>query len=1080
MSIRTKGQTTPGGFACVEKMAIADRALGADGAARLQTRLDSYERLAAIFHDVLSEQHLEPLLERVADTLAELIPYDTLTVYETHPSERILLPVLARDQWAEEIMNDHVVIGEGITGWAVEHQEPLLVNEAHLDPRMVVVPGTPSDEQEALIVVPLVARGHVRGALNIYRIESGRFTDEEFEVAKRFGDAVALALDNAHSRAQLEELARTDSLTGLYNHRFFYERLKAELTRASRTRDTVAVLMLDIDDFKRLNDVYGHGVGDQVLVTIAQVLREMVRASDVVCRLGGEEFTIIMPSCDAGDALGFAARLQERLDETCFEPAGRVTMSVGISQGPDHAMNPRELVACAEAAMMTAKARGKDRVVLFDEGDVERPAGETPSTRDVRSIAHLKMLQSLASKLNRLTDVREICTTIINELRTLIDYHNARMYLLENDLLVPVALRGELSAYQGIEYNAENLSVRMGHGITGHAAATNRSLLVHNALECDFAEDIPGTDEIAESMIAVPLSYGLRVIGVIVISKLGVGQFDDDDVRLLEVLAGNASVAVENARLYEAQRREAENAKALLEFSGSIARPSSRASIPAETARVAARLLNGARSSVWLQDDRTGDYVCEGHVGLGMDPRRYRVPADAGRAALDGRDGPYLMEPDEIARVVGTTPVSASRRWAVAPLHGLNGWIAVEQSDGPAFGRDELTVLAGVSYQASLALQRSSAYRRQKEAAEVANALLEFSRVLAASGAERQEVVTKIVEQTAVITGCDETSLWLEEPETSDVVVEAYYGYSGDGARKLVAMRIPAELARDFAQISEPFVVHPDETQSIRDHAAGMGMQFDEDRVAAVAPMVLDGGRMGWIVAMTPVSNGNGFSARQLRLLSGIAHQSKLAISNATRFDNLESTFLSTVEALANALEAKDEYTSSHTRWITDMSLEVGRRLGVPEERFKALELGALFHDIGKIGIPHEILLKDGPLTDEEWAIMRTHPELGERILAPIDRLADVRTIVRNCHERFDGKGYPDGVRGEEIPIEARIIFVCDAFHAMTTDRPYRQAMGVDEALRRLTEAAGTQFDPRVVSAFFDLVSSRPAVAAPA
>ena len=121
------------------------------------------------------------------------------------------------------------------------------------------------DEQEALISVPLVARGTVKGALNVYRIGPGAtFTEEEFELAKRFGDA-ALALDNAQVRAVLELQAQTDSLTGLYNHRYFHERLRAELNRASRTHDPIAVLMLDIDDFKRVNDVHGHGIGDQVL-----------------------------------------------------------------------------------------------------------------------------------------------------------------------------------------------------------------------------------------------------------------------------------------------------------------------------------------------------------------------------------------------------------------------------------------------------------------------------------------------------------------------------------------------------------------------------------------------------------------------------------------------------------------------------------------------------------------------------------------------------------------------------------------------------------------------------------------------
>ena len=191
-------------------------------------------------------------------------------------------------------------------------------------------------------------------------------------------------------------------------------------------------------------------------------------------------------------------------------------------------------------------------------------------------------------------------------------------------------------------------------------------------------------------------------------------------------------------------------------------------------------------------------------------------------------------------------------------------------------------------------------------------------------------------------------------------------------------------------------------------------------------------------------------------LLGGLAHQAKLAITNASRFESLEQTFLSTVEALANALEANDEYTSSHARWITDLAMRVGGELGLDARASEARRARRLFHDIGKIGIPSSILLKPGPLTDEERSSSRRHPELGERILAPIDQLEDAAAdrpgLPRALGRR---RATPTGQGGEAIPIEARIIFACDAFHAMTTDRPYREALPVEEALRRLRRRPG-------------------------
>ncbi len=162
---------------------------------------------------------------------------------------------------------------------------------------MRTVPGTPL-EPEALICIPLIARGSIKGALNIYREgEAVAFSDTEFEIAKRFGDAAALALDNAESRARLEHQARTDSLTGLFNHSVFYERLLESLQESSRTHMPLAVLMLDIDDFKHVNDVHGHAVGDELLRFLAEALRAIVRPEDVICRLGGEEFAVVMDGC---------------------------------------------------------------------------------------------------------------------------------------------------------------------------------------------------------------------------------------------------------------------------------------------------------------------------------------------------------------------------------------------------------------------------------------------------------------------------------------------------------------------------------------------------------------------------------------------------------------------------------------------------------------------------------------------------------------------------------------------------------------------------------------------------------------
>ena len=186
-------------------------------------------------------------------------------------------------------------------------------------------------------------------------------------------------------------------------------------------------------------------------------------------------------------------------------------------------------------------------------------AREIPAARrEPRSIAQLDMLHSLATRLNRLNDVQQIGAAIVAELQTIIDYHNARVYLLADDreTLAPIAFLGELTAEYG-EETIEGLMTKVGEGITGRVAQTGESFYTPNALEVDFAVTIPGTIDVDESMLVVPLKYGDRVTGVIVLSKLGVDQFDRENLRLLEVLAGHAAVAFENARLLQLERETA-------------------------------------------------------------------------------------------------------------------------------------------------------------------------------------------------------------------------------------------------------------------------------------------------------------------------------------------------------------------------------------------------------------------------------------------------------------------------------------------------------------------------------------------
>src|SRR5205823_3422263 len=189
------------------------------------------------------------------------------------------------------------------------------------------------------------------------------------------------------------------------------------------------------------------------------------------------------------------------------------------------------------------------------------------------------------------------------------------------------------------------------------------------------------------------------------------------------------------------------------------------------------------------------------------------------------------------------------------------------------------------------------------------------------------------------------------------------------------------------------------------------------------------------------------------------------AIESAGLVDEVRKKHLATIAALSRSMEAKDYYTGGHTERVSAVAVALAERLGFGGAELDAIEIGALLHDIGKIGIPERILHKPGPLDDEEWKVMKEHPVISEYILSDVDLPETVLQIARSSHERMDGKGYPDALEGASIPLPARIVLVADAWDALTSDRPYRRGRSVAEALQEMRAHAGTQFCPVVIEA---------------
>jgi len=233
------------------------------------------------------------------------------------------------------------------------------------------------------------------------------------------------------------------------------------------------------------------------------------------------------------------------------------------------------------------------------------------------------------------------------------------------------------------------------------------------------------------------------------------------------------------------------------------------------------------------------------------------------------------------------------------------------------------------------------------------------------------------------------------------------------------------------------------------------------------APMIVKGQSIGVLSLMTKRQRRFGFN--DSHFFSMLTGQLAIAISNAQVYENLQRLYNETINSLVQAIETRDEYTKGHSKQVSTIATMIARKLGLDESEIILITYAGLLHDIGKIGVDSKIIHKKGPLDDEEWLIMKRHPVESAKIIKQIGQLKSIAGWVLHHHERWDGKGYNEGLKGETIPLGARILAVSDTFSALTSDRPYRKARSFEFAIAEINSIAGAQLDPKIVEIFISI-----------
>jgi HD-GYP domain-containing protein (c-di-GMP phosphodiesterase class II) len=652
--------------------------------------------------------------------------------------------------------------------------------------------------------------------------------------------------------------------------------------------------------------------------------------------------------------------------------------------------------------------------------------------------------------------MEEVLALVMYRVRQVIPYDSGRVVLFQPDgtyaLLDGAGEGGPMTPALSRVHAGETV-------IRNHALADGEVL---SGLEPDAT-----SQTVSEAL--VPIRGGSGVMGAICLGRSGSGGFSQRDVAALGELGGMAGVAVENSRILQAVTGQASKLDTALDALGEISQALTTVTQGAQvleqkTLETAARVTgsNAALLTRTTADGKQGVIMSlgfpaeinsmeftngQGIIGAVMLSQTVTALADTS-TSFD------LSSPPDL-KSLGLRSALCTPMLEDGHLWGTLSVFDVKKHDWTA---DDQRVLATLGNQGVVAVRNAELYdnnqrsiwelKNLQEALQAATSTLDLNQVL-------QQVLAGAAKASSAQIGC------LALDDAGKLVLKGGFGTDSKTAEKL-ALGLGGDICRRVLATGQPFM----ETLEPK---AGGDNPLNPRAVLCVA-ITLRGKPTG-VLFLANYQVGRPFSADHRNLVTELAAQAAVAIDNAQLFQDREVLILKVLEALATTLDERDPYTAGHSERVTQYALMIARQMKYSSKEQAAwlrLERGARLHDIGKVIVPDEVMQKPGKLTDAEFAKMKEHTVVGFNILSGLKMLTDELIIVRSHHERYDGKGYPDRKKGDELPIFAWIASAADAIDAMTSDRPYRRGMSMEVALDQVRQGAGTHFHPDVSEAVLD------------
>ncbi len=676
-----------------------------------------------------------------------------------------------------------------------------------------------------------------------------------------------------------------------------------------------------------------------------------------------------------------------------------------------------------------------------------------------RQIEELSILHTLATLCAEATDE----DTLIEKATHLI---GERLYTDNFGILLLDEEDGVLRPHPSYRASTPvvHFSVPLGRGVTGHVAVTGRPKRVPDV---DQEPNYIRIEARTRSELCVPLKAGNRVLGVINAESAHVDAFTEEDERLLTTFAGQLATAIERLRSQAAERRRAQQLTTIYEVGRQVTTILSPDELLPEIVRRIGVALRLEAIEIWLVRHEGLSRAAAYGAGVGVLKAGESHPALADSAtinsvAISGR--PFIQ----------TDPPAGRMRFLI-PLRGRGqvvGVLAILAGAETSFDPEDLALFETLADQIAIAIHNARLFAETERRLQRLTALRYIDMTIA-SNADLRLTMRTLLDQILAHLKVDAADILLFDPHMYYLEYAAGHGFHVEHPFPPV-IRLYEDTAGEVVLQRQRIIL----SNFDRPISFPRREQLDSEHFVYYCgvPLIAKGELKGVleIFHRAPINpDGEWFE-----FLEMLASQLAIAIDNAHLFENLHRAnvelriaYDATLEGWVRALDMRDQETEGHTQRVTELTVKLARQMGIHGETLGHIRRGALLHDVGKIAIPDSILRKPGPLTPEEWDIMRQHPVYAYDLLSPIEYLRPALDIPYCHHERWDGSGYPRGLQGLQIPLPARIFAVVDVWDALRSDRPYRPAWPEEKALRYIREQAGKHFDPRVVAEFLKLLA---------